>query len=174
MHFWFIPCVDQFLCDVVFGCRRILIFIFSFCFISCCFDWKNRDHQGWTAWRWACKKILSQIILKQRIRTQGAQGETGMKGERGDPGLPVSEIKTFIRNDRSNSLIWYRERMEYLDRKARGAKKVAKANPVELANEVEKAIGEKRVSKAFQAWTLPAPSVPMDCLCPAADGDHQK
>lgn len=82
---------------------------------------------------------------------KGAQGETGMKGERGDPGLPVSEIKTFNRKDKSNSLIWYRERMEYLDKKALEAKKVAPVKPVHLANAVERATGEKRGSKEYPA-----------------------
>lgn len=88
---------------------------------------------------------------------KGAQGDMGFKGERGDPGLPVSEIKTFNRKDRSNSLIWYRELMEYLDRKALEAKKVAKVNPVEPANAVERATEGKRENKAFLDWMRRAP-----------------
>lgn len=84
---------------------------------------------------------------------KGAQGETGMKGERGDPGLPVKSDQIFIFCNISiaNRTITLRELTEFPAKRGRAAKKEAKGSRVLQESAVGKVIAEKKENKVFRA-----------------------
>lgn len=123
-----------------------------------------------------CRNLGKLLIFSFHFK--GAQGETGSKGERGDPGLPVSlHIHIYIHNRLSDGLrylLLFRVRTEFRVKKDLGVKRVAKVIQDRLENVVARATEVTRVNKEYRDWMPRVRWVQTGYHCPVVAGDHQR
>lgn len=67
-----------------------------------------------------------------------------------------------------------RARMAFPGRRGHAGSRAPEGMPARPANGDGKEIAVTRASRACPDWTPPAPSAPMGCRCPAADGGRQR